>query len=83
MRDEILDLVSGAIAVPRDTLHAGTRLDAIIRDSIDAVELVALLDERFGIDIDPADLAGIATLGDVDAFVTRHEDTPRRGRPAF
>lgn len=82
MREEVLKVVSDALRVPRHTLTPETRLEKVLRDSIDAVELVALLGERFDIDIEPADLAGIVTLGDIEAYVTQHEGKGQ-GRPAF
>jgi acyl carrier protein len=76
MRDGLVDAISGALAVSRELVHPDARLEELMRDSIDAIELVATLEERYGIEIDPGELAGIETVADVDAYIERH------GRPA-
>ena len=77
MRDGLADAIAGALSVRRDRVRPEARLDALIRDSIDAIELVAVLEERFGIEIDPSDLARIETVGDVDAYIGGHQREPR------
>ena len=56
-----------------DTLHAGTPLLGSVPelDSMAVVELVAALEERFGITIDDEDVTGdvFETLGSLAAFV--------------
>ena len=79
MREGLVDAIAGALAVRRDRVRPDARLDALMRDSFDAVELVMILEERYAVDIDPTDLAGIETVADIDAYIDRHR--PRGAGP--
>ena len=72
MIDLIIETITSSLPVRRDQLSASTPLRKIVRDSIDAVELIAILDDRYQVQITPADLDDIRTLGDVARYVELH-----------
>jgi acyl carrier protein len=46
-------------------------LDDLGADSLDVVELVMALEERFGLEIPDADVVSLRTIGDVEAYLTK------------
>jgi acyl carrier protein len=58
-----------------------TPLEEFIRDSMDAVELVAVLSSEYGIRVDPSELGGVRTVADVIGYVERRAGTPRSQHP--
>jgi acyl carrier protein len=49
-------------------------IDDLGADSLDIVELVMAMEEKFGIDIPDEDAEGIRTVGDAISYLKKHED---------
>jgi acyl carrier protein len=74
MIDSVIETISTSLAIRKDTLSADTPLRKVLRDSIDAVELIAVLTERYRVQIEPGDLDRIETVGDVARYVEAHAE---------
>ena len=70
--DDVRQIISSTIEIPLDKLSADTRLEEIGAESLDVMEIVFALEEKFGIDISlkPDDARGsgalpFQTIGDI------------------
>ena len=74
-QQEILEAIRAelaAIKVPdAETAQPDTTWEQLDVDSLDLVELVKALEDRFGVQIADPDLNGIASVGDAIALVER------------
>jgi acyl carrier protein len=76
-RDEVLDLIREHLAaeleVDADRIEEGTRFkEDLEADSLDLVELVMELEDRYGIRIPDEEAARILTVGQAADFVAAH-----------
>jgi acyl carrier protein len=78
-QQEILDAIRAelaAIKVPdAETAQPDTTWEQLDVDSLDLVELVKALEDRFDVQIADPDLKGIASVGDAIALVERLQST--------
>lgn len=72
MTAEVIETVRSALSLPADRVAADTDLRTILRDSIDAIDLIAALTEKYRLRMDTAALTRIRTVADVAAYVEQH-----------
>jgi acyl carrier protein len=72
VNDELLETIRETLSIKEGEISLRTPISKIIRDSIDMVELVAVLSDRYQIAIEPDELRGIKTVGDIARYVTAH-----------
>ena len=72
MSDDLLDTIRETLSIREGEISLQTPINRIIRDSIDMVELVAVLSDRYQIAIDPDELRRIKTVGDIARYVEAH-----------
>jgi acyl carrier protein len=72
LESEVLNAVRGALTLREDQLLADTLIQDVVRDSMDIVELIAVLSSDFGIAVIPRELDKIRTAGDIVHYVERH-----------
>ena len=72
MIDQVMETIRSALPARGDSVTADTPLRVVVRDSIDAVELIAVLTEEYRVRIDLDAFEKIQTLGDVARYVTAH-----------
>lgn len=77
MEHDVATIISETLHVPGSALSMQTRITDLVQDSLDIVELIAVLSSTYGLDIDSSHLAGMRTVGDIVRYVTAHA---RRGR---
>jgi acyl carrier protein len=66
--EELLRLLERAGVDPADVAPA-TPLAALYLDSVDHVEIREALHERFGIELELAELAAVRTVGDAESLI--------------
>ncbi len=54
-----------------EAVSAQTRLDALGMDSLDTLEAVMKIEDRYGLEIDPGEFSTCASIADVVAIVAR------------
>jgi len=69
---DVIETVRSALSLPADRIRADTDLRTILRDSIDAIDLIAALTERYRLRLDTEALNRIRTVADVAAYVEQH-----------
>jgi len=70
--DDLLEMIRETLSVKEGEISLRTPISKIVRDSIDMVELVAVLSDRYQIAIDPDELRRIKTVGDIARYVDTH-----------
>lgn len=78
-REEILDQVKEILVEKLDVDEASVTEEASLRDdlgadSLDLVELIMDLEERFGVKISDEDAQGITTVAEAVDFISEHAD---------
>jgi acyl carrier protein len=83
MSDDVIDVIRETLSIRKGLISARTPISALVKDSIDMVELLAVLSDRYGIAIETDDLRQIKTVADVQAYVNRHRGTALTGADRF
>ena len=81
MRRAVIETIRQTFPFEGGQITESTPLDAFIRDSMDAVELVAVLSTEYGIRVDPGELSGLRTVADVVGYLERHDRAPLSQHP--
>ena len=56
-------------------IDEATRLDELVMDSLELLELIFALESQFGVETDEAQLGAVQTLGDIIMLVQRAQTT--------
>ena len=72
MSDDLLETIRETLSIKEGDISLRTPVSKVIRDSIDMVELVAVLSDRYQIAVDPDELRRIKTVGDIARYVESH-----------
>lgn len=75
MDNEIIGIVADTFGVKSEELSPQTALESIVSDSLDLFELIAVLDAQYEMRIEPASMAGVATIGDLARYVEANRGT--------
>ncbi|NLZ38131.1 MAG: acyl carrier protein [Firmicutes bacterium] len=70
--DEVISLISDQLTVDEDELTMETSFEDLNADSLDIVELVMALEEKFNLEISDDELESIKTVGDVVRYIEAH-----------
>jgi acyl carrier protein len=72
IRTQVVDAVSATLKTEDKPVEMSSRLvDDLGGDSLDMLELMMALEERFGFEVPDEDAEGINTVGDVVEYVKR------------
>jgi acyl carrier protein len=71
MTDDVIDTIRQTFYLRSEEIRPSTPLQEFVRDSIDAIELIAVLSSRYSIRVEPADLAAIWDVADIITYVER------------
>ena len=77
----ILDIIADEGMVDRAPLTLETRLDELGIESLEMVNVLFAIEDRFGVIVEPADLQSAQTLGDMVAIIQATPPTPARPSP--
>ena len=72
MSDDLLETIRETLSIKEGDISLRTPISKVIRDSIDMIELVAVLSDRYQIEVDPDELRRIKTVGDIARYVDAH-----------
>jgi len=70
--DDLIETLRETLSIKEGEISLRTPISKIVRDSIDMVELVAVLSDRYQIAVDPDELRRIKTVGDIARYVDGH-----------
>lgn len=70
MLNEVRKILASQLNISIDTITADSRLvNDLQADSLDLVELITGLEERYGLEIPEEDVTKIQTVGDIVAYI--------------
>ena len=69
MREEIIETIRKALYLKPDQVNNQTLIDDVAKDSMDMIELVAILSEKYNIAIEPNKMNHIKTIEDFVNYV--------------
>jgi acyl carrier protein len=73
MKKEIIETIRTTLYLKPDQINEQTPLEKIAKDSMDIVELVAVLSDKYSVAIEPSKMNHIKTIGDVVEYVLRNK----------
>ena len=73
IEQEILIIIRESFPVKKDDIAIDTPLDKVIRDSMDFIELVAILSTKYKLSPDPKKLNKIRTIRDIAKYILSKE----------
>lgn len=73
MRDEIIETVKSCLhyAGPID---GDTDITTIVKDSMDIVELISVVSQRYSVRFDPLEMDNVRTVDDLVSYVQARQD---------
>ena len=75
MLDRIIDIIREQLNIDDVEITEDTSFkDDLGVDSLDLLELVIAFEEEYSIELDPEELEGIQTVGDVMEFIKKYTD---------
>ncbi len=81
MNEEIIELIRATLLLRKDQISTQTTIESIVRDSMDIVELIAVLTNTYKIAFRSADIAGLKTVEDIVRYVETHQQTSSASHP--
>lgn len=82
MRDWLADYISSVLEVERENFPYDTQFNALGLDSVEAVILAGMMEERFGVAIDPGELYNHPTATHFARYVAGQSDSVRSSERA-
>jgi acyl carrier protein len=73
MRDEVIKVIQETLNLRSDQLKETTQLEEIAKDSMDIVELVAVLGGKYQVAIEPEKMGHIKTICDLIDYVVQNK----------
>ena len=81
MRDDVIETIRETLSIKKGGISPNTPIATLVKDSIDMVELMVVLSDRYQVAIDTEDLQTIKTVGDIQRYVAAHGGQRPAGRP--
>ena len=74
MEERIKEILAEELSVDISEISLETSLkDDLNADSIDMMQVVDVLEQEFGVEVDTSDLASILTVGDIVNYIESHK----------
>ena len=80
MKKEIIETIRTTLYLKPDQINEQTPLEKIAKDSMDIVELIAVLSDKYSVAIEPSKMNHIKTIGDVVKYVLKNKSN-KSSRP--
>ena len=84
-QDDILETIRTTLYLAPGRVNVTMPIEEVVNDSMDVVELIAVLGETYQVSIEPSKMNHIKTIGDIIAYVLANQGTAegRAGMAAF
>ena len=76
-QNDVIEKIRAALYLKKTQINAKTALASLARDSMDIIELIAILQNEYGISVKPADLQSLKTVADLVMFIEKHENSKK------
>ncbi|MEX0909833.1 MAG: acyl carrier protein [Candidatus Paceibacterota bacterium] len=81
MKEEIIETVRTTLYLKPDQVSEDTLLEKIAKDSMDIVELIAVLSDKYKVSIEPSKMNHIKTVGDIVDYIIHNEGSSSNKSP--
>jgi acyl carrier protein len=81
MKEEVIETIRNTFYLGREQIKDTTPLEEIAKDSMDIVELVAVLGDKYKVVIEPSKMSRIKTVGDIVEYVIKNKGTRTGNKP--
>ena len=81
MKTQIIETISDTLYHREDPISETTRLEEIVMDSLDVVELIAVLSSRYHLVIEPGQMQDINTVGEIADYVIANQGNAQNRHP--
>lgn len=82
MKQDIIATIRATLYLPEDTVDEATKIEAIAKDSMDVVELIAVLSSKYQVRIEPSKMNNIETVGDIVEYISDNQGNSQ-GTPSI
>ncbi|MEK6968234.1 MAG: acyl carrier protein [Nanoarchaeota archaeon] len=73
MKNEIIEIIRTTLSLGEKSINENTEIEKIIESSIDAIELIAVLSNKYKIRIEPKDLNRIKKVRDIVSYIEKNK----------
>lgn len=81
MKEDIINIIREILYVKEGRINEKTILEEVIKDSMQVIELIAVLSNKYKLSIDPQEMDKIKTLGDLINYVNKKKNSRKNGEP--
>jgi acyl carrier protein len=81
MKEEIIETIRNTFYLKLERVTDTTLFEEIAKDSMDIVELVAVLSDEYKVAIEPSKMNHIKTVGDIVEYVIQNKGTRTGNTP--
>ena len=81
MKDEIIETIRTTLYKKPNQVNDSTLLEEIAKDSMDIVELIAVLSDKYKVAIEPSKMNHIKTVGDIVDYVIKNRGSGQNKPP--
>ncbi len=81
MKDEIIETIRTTLYKKPNQVSYSTLLEEIAKDSMDIVELIAVLSDKYKVSIEPSKMNHIKTVGDIVDYVIQNKGSGKNKPP--
>ena len=80
MKEDIINIIREILYVKDGEITKDTILDEIIKDSMQVIELIAVLGNKYKLLVNPKEMDNIKTVGDLIIYINRRKGTHKGGK---
>mgnify|MGYP001605990982 CR=1 FL=1 len=81
MKQEIINIIREILYIKEGRINEKTILEEVIKDSMQVIELIAVLSNKYKLTIDPQEMGKIKTVGDLIDYVNKKKNSRKGGEP--
>ncbi len=70
--EKIINILESVFKQKAGTIDRSTPLESIAQDSMDIIELIAILKNTYLVTINPSEISNLQTVGDVSDYILSH-----------
>jgi len=78
MKSEIIEIIREILCLGSKKIDEKTVLDEIIINSMDVIELIAVLSNNYKINVDPREMNDIKTVGDLINYIDKNKNSKKK-----
>ena len=81
MKEDIINLIREILYIKEGKINEKTILEDVIKDSMQVIEFIAVLSNKYKLSIDPQEMGKIKTVGDLINYVDKKKNSRKSREP--